>query len=372
MDKASPLIKNTDLPLVSICIPAYNSELTLAETLESVLALDYPNLDVVVSDNQSTDGTKEIVLKYADRGVRYCRHDAGRPSWAADLPNYIGGFTNWDFVLSQGRGEYLCLFHSDDLYEPSIVQREIEVMLAHPSVGAVFTRSRMVGEDGRPIKMGLSTFPEELNGHLTLDFATLLNLTLVYHNFLMPSSVMLRRSVIENVGNFDERNFLTSADLEMWMRIAQYGYEIGYIEQPLLKYRISQRQFGGQYQKLRIALADFFIVLDHFLVQPAVQTLAKAESVEIYELQRAADRVLCAMNLLTQSRINEALSMLDVAIQMRHFLNALKRPRLFARLVVGACLQVGAYLGVGHLMGRLVYYLYQQDVRRRRMPVANS
>jgi GT2 family glycosyltransferase len=371
LDKVSPLTKDTDLPLVSICIPAYNSELTLAETLESVLALDYPNLDVVVSDNQSTDRTKEIVLKYADRGVRYCRHDAGRPSWAATLPNYIGGFTNWDFVLSQGRGEYLCLFHSDDLYEPSIIRQEIELMLAYPHVGAVFTRSRMVGEDGRPIKMGLSTSPEELNRRLTLDFATLLNLTLAHHNFLMPSSVMLQRSVIEKVGNFDEQHFFTSADLEMWMRIAQHGYEIGYINQPLLKYRISQRQFGGQYQKVRTTVADFFIVLDHFLVQPAVQTLAKAESVEIYELQRAADRVLCAMNLLTQSRINEALSMLDAAIQTRHFLNALKRPRLFARLVVGACLQVGTYLGVGHLMGRLVYYLYQQDVRRRRTPVSS-
>lgn len=102
-----------DWPLVSVCIPAFNSEATLSETLEAVLAQDYPLLDIVVSDNQSTDRTRAIVNQYAERGVRYCCHPEGRPAWALTLPCYIGGFANWNYVLSQGRGDYLCLFHSD-------------------------------------------------------------------------------------------------------------------------------------------------------------------------------------------------------------------------------------------------------------------
>lgn len=121
MVEDSHLPTQPELPLVSVCIPAYNSEDTLGKALEAVLAQDYPLLDVVVSDNHSTDHTRAVVEQYAERGVRYCTPGT-RPEWAANLPSYIGAYSNANFVLSQGRGEYLCLFHSDDLYEPSIVR----------------------------------------------------------------------------------------------------------------------------------------------------------------------------------------------------------------------------------------------------------
>ena len=366
MVKDSHLPNLLKLPLVSVCIPAFNSETTLGETLDAVLAQDYPRLDVVVSDNQSTDHTKTIVQQYAERGVRYCWHSEGRQSWAATMPNYIGGFANWNFVLSQGRGDYLCLFHSDDLYEPSIVRQQVEVMQAHPQVGAVFTRARTIGEDSHPIRMGASTLPNELRGRPTLDFPTLLNAVLAHSNFLPTPSVMLRRSVVEQVGGFDERHFLTSADLEMWLRIARQGYEIAIIDQPLLKYRISQRQFGGQYNKLRTTLADIFGVLDHYLSQPEVRAMVLPQSLALYELQRAADQVLCTMNLLAQDKVAKACAMLQQAMQARYFFTALKRPRLLARLVVGACFWVSTRLGLGTLLGQLVYRAYQRDMARRR------
>lgn len=101
---------------MGFCIPAYNSEAALKETLEAVLAQDYPRLEVVVSDNQSTDRTKMIVQEYEGRSVRYCWHSRGRPAWVATMLTYIGGFANWNYVISKGREDYLCMFHSDDLH----------------------------------------------------------------------------------------------------------------------------------------------------------------------------------------------------------------------------------------------------------------
>ncbi len=356
-------------PLVSICIPAYNAEATLGETLEAVLAQDYPHLDIVVSDNQSTDGTKAVVERYAARGVRYCWHAEGRPVWAAAMPHYIGGFANWNFVLTQGRGDYLCLFHSDDLYEPTIVRQQVAVMQAHPNVGAVFTRMRMIGEDSRPIRMGISKLPDVVSERVPLAFPTLLNAVLAHANFLPAPSVMLRRSVVEQIGGFDERHFLTSADLELWLRIAYQGYELAIIDQPLLKYRISQRQFGGQYNKLRTTLADMFGVLDHYLSQPDVQAVVQPQSLALYQVQRAIDHVLCAMNLLAQGKVAEARVLLQQAMYIRYFITALKHPRLLARLILGACFWVSLRLGLGTLLGRLVYRSYQRDLQRRRQPL---
>jgi GT2 family glycosyltransferase len=367
----SHLPNQPELPLVSVCIPAFNSEITLGETLEAVLAQDYPRLDVVVSDNQSTDGTKSIVQQFAERGVRYCT-PGKRPEWSADLPSYIGAYTNANFVLSQGCGEYLCLFHSDDLYEPSIVRQQVEVMEAHPQVGAVFTRLRTIGEDSRPIRMGTSKLPDELRGRPTLDFATLLNAAMVYSNFLPTPSVMLRRSVVGQVGGFDERRFLTSADLEMWLRIARQGYEIAIVDQPLLKYRISQRQFGAQYNRLRTTPADMYAVLDRFLSQSEVKQIVRPDALAVYEMERAADQVLCAMNLLAQGNVTEARKRLTEALRWRHLATSARRPRRLARFLAGAGLLATTALGLGTLTGRGLYRAYQWGLRRRQSPITSA
>lgn len=368
MTKDSTLPNQIESPLVSVCIPAYNSEATLGQTLEAVLAQDYPHLDIVVSDNQSTDRTKTIVEKYAERGVRYCTPDK-RPEWAVSLPGYIGAYINANFVLSQGRGEYLCLFHSDDLYEPSIVRQQVEVMQAHPNVGAVFTQRQMIDEDNRPIRMGITSLPDELRGRLTFDFGTLLNAVLAHSNFLSTPSVMLRRSVIEKVGGFNERQFMTSADLEMWSRIAHHGYEIAIIDQPLLKYRISQRQFGDQYNKLRTTSADIYGVLDHYLSQPGVRAMVQPQSLALYELQRANDCVLCAMNLLVQGKVAEAQIRLREALHSPNFVTGLRRPNLLVNLTVGLFFLISTHIGLGPFVGQQAYRAYARRNAWRREPL---
>jgi len=357
-----------ELPLVSICIPAYNAEATIAETLDTVLAQNYPLLDVVVSDNQSTDNTKAIVQEYANRGVRYVYHSEGRPDWAAGMPSYIGAYINSNFVLSQAYGDYLCLFHSDDLYEPSIVRKQVLVMQANPQVGAVFTHARRIDEDSQPIRMGITKLPKELKGQSLFTFPNLLNAVLSYGNFLQAPSVMLRRSVMNDVGGFNERQFLTSADLEMWLQIAREGYQIAVIDEPLLKYRISQKQFGQQYNKLRVTLSDFFRVMDYFLGQTIVQELARPKSIALYELHRFIDYKICSMNLLAKGEELEARSQLSNSLHWQHFITALYRPRLLKQLLEGMILLLSTYMRVGPLVGRQMHSMYKRKIQRLRKP----
>lgn len=360
-----------DNPLVNVCIPAYNAEKTLRATLDSILRQDYPTIEIVVSDNRSTDATRDVIRTYGDRGVRLCVPPE-QPDWAAGMPTYIGAYANASFVLSQGQGEFICLYHADDVYEPQIIRRQVMQMQAYPQVGAVFTQLRTIGEDGRPIRMGVpQLLPPELRGRQIFDFDELLNAILAYSNFLHAPSVMMRRSVFEALGGFDERKFFTSADLEMWLRIAQH-YEIGLIHEPLLNYRVSQKQSGAQYNKLRTAQADYFRVLDHFLAQPNVRRKVKASALALYELHRAGDHVLCAMNLLAQGKVAEAQARLREALHVQHFVTALRRPRWLAFLLVGAGLLVSTCLGLGTTAGRRLYCAYQREVERRQKPVTES
>ncbi len=313
-----------------------------------------------------------LARRMAERGVRYCLHSEGRPAWAATMRDYIGVFANWDFVLSHGSGDFLCLFHSDDLYEPSIVRQRIEVMQAHPQVGAVFTLARFIDENGHPIQRGTTTLPEELRGRPTLNFRSLLNALLVHRNFISAPSVMLRRSLVEEMGGFDERQFFTSADLEMWLRIAYQGYEIAIIEEPLLKSRVSEIHITRQYNKSRTMLADFFGVLDYYLNQPELQAMVSAQLLMLYELRRAADQVLCAINLLAQDKVAEAQTLLAKALQTKYFVTAHHRPLLLVRLLVGLLLLISIWFGMGNVAGRWVYSAYQWYLQWRKRPLEES
>jgi len=334
-------------PHVSICIPAYNAAGTLVATLDSILAQDYPAIDVVVSDNHSNDDTRKVIEAYATKGVRYCSPPTP-PTWSANLPSFIGAYVNSNFVLSQGCGDFLCLFHADDLYDPTIVRKQVAALQADRRAGAVFTAYRCVGEQGQPVPAptGTAQIPREFRDRRAFSFAELFNGVLRHGNFLATPSVMLRRSVRETIGDFDEQRFRTSADLDMWFRIARCR-GVALLAEPLLNYRISKRQFGSQYNDLRTVPGDFLLVMDHYLSQPGVRDVLDRKALRFYALQRSADELFCARHLLLQRRTAEAETRLRAALNHQHWRTALRRPARIRSLVAGLVLYTATRIGLG-------------------------
>ncbi len=113
------------VPRVSIGLPVYNGENFLAEALEACLAQTFTDFELIVSDNASTDGTAAILADYAARDprIRVFRQETN-----------IGGGPNQNFVLDQARGEYYKLVAHDDLYAPTLLERCVAVLDAHPDV----------------------------------------------------------------------------------------------------------------------------------------------------------------------------------------------------------------------------------------------
>jgi glycosyltransferase involved in cell wall biosynthesis len=351
-------------PHVSVCIPAYNAGQTLRATLDSILAQSYSEIEIVVSDNHSTDDTRKVIEAYAAKGVRYCAPPAP-PTWAADLPSFIGAYLNADFVLSQGRGEFLCLFHADDLYHRAMVEKQVAALQADRHAGAVFTAYRCIGEQGQPVvaPRGMAQIPREFGGGGVFSFAEVFNGVMKYGNFLPTPSVMLRRSVREEVGDFDEQRFRTSADLDMWFRIARHC-GVALIAEPLLNYRISRRQFGSQYNHLRTVPSDYLSVMDHYLDQPGVSESLDRDAVRFYALQRAADELFCARHLLLLKRPAEAEHRLRRALSPEHWISALHRPARMLSLLSGFGLYAASRVGLGALAARELDQLAARRARQ--------
>ncbi|MGH7797816.1 MAG: glycosyltransferase family 2 protein [Candidatus Binatia bacterium] len=131
-------MKQNIFPLVTIAIPTYNragSYLPLA--LGSVLAQSYPRLEVLVADNASSDDTASLVRGVTDQRLRYLRH-----------PINIGANRNYNFCLSQARGDYFFLLHDDDVVDHDFVAAGMEAADHRVHAGIIRTGVRIIDERG--------------------------------------------------------------------------------------------------------------------------------------------------------------------------------------------------------------------------------
>jgi glycosyltransferase involved in cell wall biosynthesis len=130
--------KSHHQPLVTIAIPTYNrADTYLPQALRSALAQDYPALEILVSDNASTDGTPALVQSFEDPRLRYVRHEQN-----------IGGKANWTFCVHQARGTYFLLLHDDDLIDPDFVTLCIGAAEGRDDLGIIRTGVRVINGQG--------------------------------------------------------------------------------------------------------------------------------------------------------------------------------------------------------------------------------
>ncbi len=131
------------MPLVSIGLPVYNGERFIQRALDSLLAQDYPNFELIISDNASTDRTAEICFacQAKDDRVRYYRNDTN-----------IGMMSNFKRVLDLARGEYFMFAAYDDRWSPEFITSLLSDLKDHPQAKVAMSALDVVDEEGHLIK----------------------------------------------------------------------------------------------------------------------------------------------------------------------------------------------------------------------------
>ena len=200
---------------VSVIIPAYNKADYTALAIDSVLGQTYPDIEIIVVDDGSTDKTRERLAAYGQK-IRYIYKENG------------GACSARNIGIREARGEYIALLDCDDLYAANKIELGVEYFQRHPGIGFIHTAAHFIDREGRTV--GYYSHPKSrrqgsIAGQLILG------------NHICNSTVMVRRSCFEKVGLFDESIF-TPADWDMWLRLAEH-FQAGYINMPLTRYRVS-------------------------------------------------------------------------------------------------------------------------------------
>ena len=275
-------------PLVSILVPSFNGAPWLREALDSLLEQTYPNLEILLLDDASTDDTPDIAAEYEGR-VRYIRQ-----------PRNMGIYDNVNVGISEAKGELVATYHADDIYLPTIVEQQVAYLQAHPEVGAVFASDILVDAEGR--EYGRMTLPPEVRGELPLPYPVVLNVLLSYkNNFLVCPTAMVRASVHRDVGVYRQDKYRNTSDLEMWLRIAR-RYPIAVLEDHLMKYRHFHGNSSQRYHRLRTDVENYFPIMDEYLSMGDRQ-LATPEALVSYEAHRSKDRIWAATSHYIKNEI---------------------------------------------------------------------
>ncbi|HEB13072.1 MAG TPA: glycosyltransferase [Actinobacteria bacterium] len=187
-------MKGQTKPLVSIVMPSFNQQQFIEEAIQSIVNQDYPNLELIVIDGGSTDGTLEILKRYDSQ-----------LHWISEPDNGQSHAINKGFKRAQG--EIVAWLNSDDFYAPGAVRTAVDELVNNPDIGAVYGYAGVIDDQGDETHVLKS--PEYSRERL---FST--------PDFIMQPTVFMRKSVLDQVGLLDESLHYVM-DYDLWLRIGR-------------------------------------------------------------------------------------------------------------------------------------------------------
>jgi glycosyltransferase involved in cell wall biosynthesis len=227
------------VPLVTVCIPTYNYAAYLGDAIGSVLQQTHTDVEVVVVDNCSTDGTGPLVDGWLrrDKRVRYVRNDTN-----------VGMARNFNLALQQARGEYVKVLCADDWLHPRALELSVAELKRHPRAALVTTGRILVAQQND--KSGLASYCARPG---VIDGPSAIRRCLFGTNYIgEPSATMFRHGLVRR--GFDE-TYPHLVDLEMWFHLLEQG-DLVCIPQGLAYIRQHEAQGTQTNIRARQILAD--------------------------------------------------------------------------------------------------------------------
>jgi glycosyltransferase involved in cell wall biosynthesis len=193
-------------PLVTIAIPTHNrADSYFPQALQSALRQTYSNLEIIVSDNCSTDDTQGYVSRIGDPRVRYFRHEPG-----------IGPNNNFNFSFEQAKGDYFSLLHDDDLIDDDFIEACMQAAQCAREAGIIRTGTRLIDSEGKII----NELPNQASGLSTDAFfrGWFAGKTAIY-----LCSTLFNTEKLKEAGGFQSKHNCYQDTMAVMRLAAKYG-----------------------------------------------------------------------------------------------------------------------------------------------------
>ena len=212
------------MPRVSIIIPSYNHARFVGEAMESVIRQSYEDLELIVIDDGSTDGTSEVARSIADPRISVIA-----------CPKNRGAAVVVNEALGRAKGEYVSILSSDDFFLPGKLEKQVRFLDENQQIGAVFGLPQFVDENSKPFWNPSHPFANRFTSENRGRHEWLRHF-FYSGNCLCHPTILIRRACYEAVGAFDPL-LMQLPDLDLWVRLSS-RYEIHILPEKLTAFRV--------------------------------------------------------------------------------------------------------------------------------------
>lgn len=211
------------MPKISVIIPTCNRARFLRAAVESVLQQTFQDFEIIVVDDASTDETPALMSGFADRRIRYLRHESKQGQGATRNAG-----------IRAARGEYVALLDDDDEWLPSKLAKQAALLDGlPPQVGLIYTGFVRIDAESKTVVA--EVMPTE-RGDVSRALCG-------GNRIGTCSTVLMRRSCFDKAGYFDE-TLASGADYDMWLRISRF-YHFEFVNEPLVRYTMHPKQLSA-------------------------------------------------------------------------------------------------------------------------------
>lgn len=211
------------MPLISVIIPSYNHEAFIEECIASVLNQTFQDFEIIITDDGSTDGTVEKIKRFTDPRITLYQHMQNQGACVAA-----------NNCLKNAHGQFVAMLSSDDAWKPEKLQIQVEYLLRHPDIFAVFSKINWIDEHSKPINDPDFFYKDVFNVENRSRFEWL-HYFFYAGNCLCHPSSLIRRELYDEVGRFNP-NMANLPDFDLWVRTC-LKHEIHILDQRLINFR---------------------------------------------------------------------------------------------------------------------------------------
>jgi len=239
--------------IISVIMPVYNANLYLTESINSILNQTYDNFEFIILNDGSQDNSKDIILSFNDKRIKYFEHDN------------IGIQKTLNRGLFESKGSFIARMDADDISFPERFEKQIHHLKYNNSIIAVGTNAIYIDKNGEELY---------LSNHPTRDEE--IRKTLLSGGRFFHSSMMFYKSIALNCGGYFDKCKTGIEDGIMWIRMSKIG-KLSNLSEPLIKYRIVPSALSNTNRNRQKYMRNIFISIDNNEM-PSDLTLMKLDN----------------------------------------------------------------------------------------------
>lgn len=270
---------NEFFPIVTVVALCYNHQEFVVESLQSVLNQSYSNIELIVIDDFSVDGSREKILKFV----------GNNPSVRLIFnPENLGNCRSFNQALKIARGKYIIDLSTDDVMLPNRISEQVKIFENSANIGVVFSDCEYINAKSK--KLSNSTYNHQRKQVLEFPIGNVYAKLLAKKLYINPPTMMVRKELFDKLGGYDES--LTYEDFDFWLRSARIS-EFGYVHKIL----VQQRKIEGSH-------SSKFIQKRNVLIPSKLRVCQKALLLNETEAENLA-LIIQLKSLLRQSFFTE-------------------------------------------------------------------